>query len=191
MSAFVGKQVVLLVHKAAKLFLYCDKKEKKSFVLFAALHYSFFCILIPFTTFMSFGDRFPYCISLFKATFLTTVLQGSNYVCVMRKLYYKKKYRTGPTPTFFSDYYCNLAQLNLFLHQLQFVLDRKRTPREEEEEEKVLAETWGLKSFDEELLELQELLLLTVAAALAGVQQSRNFIQILDKFGGYDEECLR
>lgn len=116
MSAFVGKQVVLLVHKAAKLFLYCDKKEKKSFVLFAALHYSFFCILIPFTTFMSFGDRFPYCISLFKATFLTTVLQGSNYVCVMRKLYYKKKSRTGPTPTFFSDYYCNLAQLNLFLH---------------------------------------------------------------------------
>ena len=101
MSAFVGKQVVLLVHKAAKLFLYCDKKEKKSFVLFAALHYSFFCILIPFTTFMSFGDRFPYCISLFKATFLTTVLQGSNYVCVMRKLYYKKKSRTGPTPTFF------------------------------------------------------------------------------------------
>lgn len=48
------------------------------------------------------------------------------------------------------------------------MLDRKRTPREEEEE-KVLAETWGLKSFDEELLELQELLLLTVAAALAGV----------------------
>ena len=75
MSAFVGKQVVLLVHKAAKLFLYCDKKEKKSFVLFAALHYSFFCILIPFTTFMSFGDRFPYCISLFKAT---SVLQGNK-----------------------------------------------------------------------------------------------------------------
>ena len=148
MSAFVGKQVVLLVH--TKLFLTATKKKKKVFSS-GCLAYTLFFSTIPFTTFMSFGDRFPYCISLFKATFLTTVLQGSNYVCVMRKLYYKKNLVQGRQ--LFFDYYCNLAQqLNLFLHQLQFVLDRKRTPREEEEE-KVLAETWGLKSFDEEELE--------------------------------------
>ena len=42
MSAFVGKQVVLLVHKAAKLFLYCDKKEKKKFCSVRCLTLLFF-----------------------------------------------------------------------------------------------------------------------------------------------------
>ena len=112
MSAFVGKQVVLLVH--TKLFLTATKKKKKVFFS-GCLAYTLFFSTIPFTTFMSFGDRFPYCISLFKATFLTTVLQGSNYVCVMRKLYYKKNLVQGRQ--LFFDYYCNLAQqLNLFLH---------------------------------------------------------------------------
>ena len=72
MSAFVGKQVVLLVH--TKLFLTATKKKKKVFSS-GCLAYTLFFSTIPFTTFMSFGDRFPYCISLFKAT---SVLQGNK-----------------------------------------------------------------------------------------------------------------
>ena len=116
MSAFVGKQVVLLVH--TKLFLTATKKKKK-FSLRVALLTLFFSVLFHLQhSWVLDGDRFPYCISLFKATsslYCKATKQGSNYVCVMRKLCYKKNLVQGRQ--LFFDYYCNLAQqLNLFLH---------------------------------------------------------------------------
>ena len=114
MSAFVGKQVVLLVH--TKLFLTATKKKKKSFLFGLPCLHSFFQYYSIYNI-----HEFWWPISILhksiQSYFCTARQQskGPTMSASWESFTIKKiSYRAA---NFFFDYYCNLAQqLNLFLH---------------------------------------------------------------------------